>query len=184
MPDWTQSLPTLDAANLRPVFDPLIGQEADAAREFAEDRKHVRISTGRFYSMLNDCKAVSFTSAFATTRPIVSHGHGKKYSLLHVVEAVLRLASPERIERLIIATFGYRRDNLERPGRMLNSGQVDRLDFLYSVFHKSLEKEICGRLTAELTQRKQRCAARLSHAKVLLLKLSGGRCFVCESSSD
>ncbi len=47
MPDWTQSLPTLDAANLRPVFDPLIGHEADAARELAEDRKHVRISDRR-----------------------------------------------------------------------------------------------------------------------------------------
>ncbi len=185
MTDWMQALPMMDPAELRPVFDPLAGLEVDAARELVEDRKHVRRSDKR---ILLDGRRLQNCILHIGTLPQCGQAYhmvtSKKYSLFHVVEAVLHLASPERIEHLVIATLRFSRDNLERLLALLDTGQIGTVDFLFSVFHKSLEKEICGRLTAELPRRKQRCVACLTHAKVLLLKLSDGRCFVCESSAN
>ena len=52
------------------------------------------------------------------------------------------------------------------------------MDFLYSVYFKSSEKEICQRLAHELTTRGHRVVACLQHAKILLIELTDGRTIV------
>jgi len=66
----------------------------------------------------------------------------------------------------------------------MDAGQIGELWFLYSVFHKSLEKEASLRLTTELTSRGGHVLAMLCHAKILLLELSDGRRFTVESSAN
>lgn len=183
--DILANLKSLDLDGIKPVFDELAGHEKDAARQLNGDRRHVR-RTDR--SVLLDGRRLQNCIFHIGILPQPGQAYhlitSKKYSLFHVVEAVLNLASPVTIKYLGVATLGFSRDNLERLMVMLDAGQIGKVDFLYSVFHKSLEKEICGRLTAELTRRGQRVAACLNHAKILLLKLSDGRDFVCESSAN
>ena len=66
----------------------------------------------------------------------------------------------------------------------LDNGTIDKVDFLFSVYFKSNEKEICQRLGHELAQRGHRVVAMLSHAKILLIELTDGRAFVVESSAN
>ena len=51
---------------------------------------------------------------------------------------------------------------------MLDRGQIAKVDFLFSVYFKSNEKEICQRLAIELTARGHRVVAILTHAKIML----------------
>jgi hypothetical protein len=97
---------------------------------------------------------------------------------------VLDLASPATIRYLGIATLGFSRENLERLLEMFDAGQVGRLDFLYSVYFRSNEKEICERLTHELGRRGERVLAMRTHCKILLFETTAGGYFTVESSAN
>ena len=108
----------------------------------------------------------------------------KQYSLWHVVKATLHLAAPATIARLTVATLGFSRQNLEELLQLLDAGHIGKVDFLFSVYFKSNEREICERLAHELTTRGQRVVAMLTHAKVLLIETTDGRSYVVESSAN
>jgi hypothetical protein len=108
----------------------------------------------------------------------------KQYSLWHVIRATLTLAEPSTIAYLGIATLGFSKQNLDELLQLLDAGQIGKVDFLYSVYFKSNERESCERLAHELTSRGQRVLAMLAHAKVLLIELTDGRAFVVESSAN
>jgi hypothetical protein len=97
---------------------------------------------------------------------------------------VLHLAEPAPIRYLGIATLGFSKDNLDRLLAELDAGRIGEVDFLFSVYFKSNERESCERLAHELASRGHRVVACLTHAKILLLQLSDGRCFTCESSAN
>jgi hypothetical protein len=107
-----------------------------------------------------------------------------KYSLWHVVKATLHLAAPATIDRLTVATLGFSKSNLEEMLDLLDRRQIGTVDFLFSVYFKSNERELCQRLAHELTTRGQRVVACLQHAKVVLMELSDGRSFTVESSAN
>ena len=71
----------------------------------------------------------------------------------------------------------------EALAAMLDRGDVARLDFIFSVFFKSLEKDNCERLTIELGRRGARIIALLQHAKILVIEIDG-QSYVIESSSN
>jgi len=107
------------------------------------------------------------------------------YSLYHHIEAVLQIAAPARISYLGIATLGFSKDNLERLIGLLDAGRIGKLDFLFSVYFKSNEREICERLAHELGTRGQRVLSMRTHCKLLLIELGDGRdCYTIESSAN
>ena len=106
------------------------------------------------------------------------------FAMFDLVGAVLELAAPATIARLDIATLGFSKTNLEELTALLDAGTIDRLTFLYSVYFRSNEKEICHRLHDELTGRSQRVLAMRTHAKLMLLELTDGRCLVNETSAN
>jgi hypothetical protein len=108
----------------------------------------------------------------------------KRYSLWHIVLATLKLAAPAMITRLTIATLGFSKTNLEELLQLLDAGRIGKVDFLYSVYFRSNERELCQRLAHELTTRGHRVVACLQHAKVVLMELSDGRGFTVESSAN
>ena len=67
---------------------------------------------------------------------------------------------------------------------MINAGAVAQVDFLYSVYFKSVAKSACDRLQYELTTRGHRVACCRTHAKIILLQLSSGENFAVESSAN
>jgi hypothetical protein len=182
---WQDDLPALDLDGIRPVFDELAGNEVDAARQWPGDRKYVRRTDKQ---VLLDARRLANAIDHIGRLPEPGEAFhlvtAKRYSLWHVVLAVLQLGSPSTIARLTVATLGFSKTNLEELLQLLDAGQIGKVDFLFSVYFKSLEREVCERLIHELTTRGQRVVAMLTHAKVMLLELSDGRGFTVESSAN
>lgn len=178
-------LKTLDLAAIRPVFPELQGLEKDTGRRLIDDRRHVRRTDKR---VMLDARRLQNAVEHIGRLPEPGESFhlvtAKRYSLWHVIEAALHLAAPATIKYLGIATLGFSKDNLDALLRLLDAGKIGRVDFLYSVYFKSNERESCERLAHELTARGHRVVAMLTHAKILLLELSDGRALVVESSAN
>jgi hypothetical protein len=183
--NWTDQLPAFDLDGIKPVFDELAGHEIDARRELSDDYKHVRTPVQRsmkdMRKIANAAKHLDGLPMVGETWHLVCKGN---YSQWDLVPAILQLADPATIAYLGIATLGFSKSNLEELLAMLDGGTVARVDFLYSVYFRSVEKDACALLQHELTARDQRVACCRTHAKLLLLELSDGQCFVNESSAN
>jgi hypothetical protein len=185
MPNFADSLPTFDMTALKPVFDPLAGHEVDAARQWVGDRRMIRRADKR---VLLDARrlqdAVQHIGRLPEPGEAFHMVTAKRYSLWHIVQATLQLAAPASIAYLGIATLGFSKQNLDELIAEIDAGRIGQVDFLYSVYFKSNEKESCQRLTHELSTRGHRVVAILTHAKILLLELTDGRTYVVESSAN
>jgi hypothetical protein len=185
MDDWTSSLPTLDLDSIRPVFDPLAGEHQAAALDLGGDRRHIRRTDKQ---VLVDARRLQNALEHVGRLPEPGEAYhmvtAKRYSLWHIVLATLKLAAPAMITRLTVATLGFSKTNLEELLQLLDAGRIGKVDFLYSVYFKSNERELCQRLAHELTTRGHRVVACLQHAKVVLMELSDGRDFIVESSAN
>jgi hypothetical protein len=183
--DWTDTLPSFDIGQVKPIFDELAAHRQDAARELHGNRRLVRRADSRAMLDLRrtqDCiAAIGRLPEPGESLHMVCNG---AYSLFHHVPAILELVAPATIKYLGVVTLGFSRENLERLIELLDAGRIERHDFLYSVYFKSNEKEICARLTHELGQRGQRVLSMRTHAKLLLLETTNSGNFVVESSAN
>jgi hypothetical protein len=183
MNDPFNNLKSLDLDRLQSVFGSPV--QVDASRQLLEDHKHVRrtdkavLLDGR---RLQNC--LTHIGVLPDEHEAFHLVTAKRYSLWHVVKAMLHLADPVTIGYLGIATLGFSKQNLDELLGELDAGRIGKVDFLYSVYFKSNERESCERLTHELTIRGQRVLAMLTHAKVVLMQLTDGRGFVVESSAN
>jgi hypothetical protein len=185
MPDWTDTLPTMNMAGIKPVFPELVGLEKDAGREWIGDRKHIRRTDRRV--MLDARRlqnAVEHIGRLPEPGESFTLVTAKRYSLWHIIEATLHLAAPATIAYLGIATLGFSKDNLDALLTEIDAGRIGKCDFLFSVYFKSNERESCERLAHELGRRGCRVLSMLTHAKILLMELTDGRAFVVESSAN
>ena len=175
----------MDMGTLRPVFDELAGEHKAAALELDADRKLIRRPTRRRMmdglKVANAIRTLDGLPAAGESWHIVVRGN---FAMFDLIGAVLQLAAPATIARLDIATLGFSKTNVEELTAMLDAGTIGRLSFLYSVYFRSNEKEICHRLHEELTSRGQPVLAMRTHCKLMLLEMSDGRCFVNETSAN
>ncbi len=182
---WTDSLKSLDLDTLRPVFDELPGLEKDVSRQFGPPRRHVS-QTKR--AIMKDARqlvnAIEDISELPQPGTVLHLLTAKRFALFNVIEAVLNMRAPAKIRHLSICTLGFSTANVEALAAMLDAGQVEKLDFIFSVYFRSLEKENCERLTIELGRRGARIIALLQHAKILVIEMTDGKNFVVESSSN
>jgi hypothetical protein len=185
MSNWADTLKSIDMAAVRPVFPELVGEEKDAGREWVGDRRHVRRSDKRVMldarRLQNAVQHIGRLPAEGESYHLVT---AKRYSLWHIVQATLALAAPATIAYLGIATLGFSKQNLDELLAAIDAGRIGKVDFLFSVYFKSNERESCERLAHELTTRGQRVVAMLTHAKVLLLQMTDGASYVAESSAN
>jgi hypothetical protein len=183
--DWTATLPALPLDTLRPVFDELAGHEVDAGRQWVGDRRHVRRTDK---AVLLDARRLQNALEHIGRLPEPGEAFhlvtAKRYSLWDLVKATLHLGAPATIAYLGVATLGFSRANLEELLALLDGGQIGKVDFLFSVYFKSGQREICERLAHELTTRGQRVVACLQHAKVVLMQTTDGGAYVVESSAN
>jgi hypothetical protein len=181
---WDAELPTLDAAALPSLFAPAVA-DVDKARQLSTDRRHVRRS-GK--AVMLDARrlvnALEHIGRLPDPREAFHLITEKRYSMMHVIPATLHLVEPATIRYLAVVTLSFSQANMVDLLALLDSGQIGKLDFLYSVYFRSNNKADCQRLADELTARGQRVYAGLIHAKLLLLELSDGRALVVESSAN
>ena len=182
MADWTDDLPQLDFTAIPSFFPTAVGDEG---RQIAHERKHVRRTDKAI--MLN---ARRLQNAIEHLGRLPLEGEAfhliteKRYSMMHVIPATLHLAAPATIKHLSIVTLSFSQPNMVDLLAMLDAGQIETLDFLYSVYFRSNNRDACQQLAEALTTRGQRVYAGLIHAKILLIELSDERHFVVESSAN
>jgi hypothetical protein len=183
--DWSAGLSTIDANALRPIFDPLAGLEKDAGRQFGSTSRHV---TRTDRAIMKDARkrqnALEDIDELPQPGTVIHLVSAKRFALFNVIEAILTMRSPATIRYLGICTLGFSTANVEALAAMLDNGQVERLDFVFSVYFRSLERENCERLTVELGRRGARIIALLQHAKILVIETTAGDSYVCESSAN
>ncbi len=182
---WDAGLPAMDMTSIRPVFEELAGLEKDAARDFGPTRRHVT-QTAR--SIQRDARhlvnAIADIGDLPEPGTVVHLLTAKRFALFDVIRAVLELRAPATIRYLGIATLGFSTANVEGLAAMLDGGQVARLDFIFSIYFRSLEKANCKRMTAELGRRGARIVAFLQHSKILVIETTDGQNYVVESSAN
>jgi hypothetical protein len=89
-----------------------------------------------------------------------------------------------RCEQMRVATLGYHGRNLRMMLNWLDTGKVQSLTLLSSIFHRSHNGELWETTLKEFRARGQRAAACHSHAKVSALKFtSGERLSLCGSGN-
>lgn len=108
----------------------------------------------------------------------------KAYSMMHIIPTALHLAAPATIRYLAVVTLSFSRSNMVDLLAMLDSGEVQTVDFLYSIYFKSNNRDACEQLADGLRARGQRVYSGLIHAKILLMEMSDGRAFTVESSAN
>ena len=178
---WDAGLPEMPFAGV-PWFYATPQGQVDALRQLEWDRKHVMRSEMRLMldaRRLRNC----LEHIGRLPEPGESFHLITQNSLFDVLRATLTLAAPATIRYLAISTLSFSPANMESLVAMLDRGQVGKLDFLYSLYFKSNEREVCEALAADLTHRGQRVLSMRTHCKLLLMQLADERALTVESSA-
>lgn len=182
---WSDSLPTLGLENIHPLFDELAACPQNARLELDGDRSFRRSPSRRtLVDAQRFANAVHHIGRLPEPGESIHLICAGGYSLWHHIPAILELSAPATIKYLAVATLGFSKENLERLLTMFDAGTIGQVDFLYSVYFKSNEREICERLTHELTTRGQRVLSMRTHAKILLVETTAGDAYTIESSAN
>src|SRR5208282_1124117 len=139
-PDWTDLLPSIDASALRPALDELAGLEKDSARKLPTGRTTTRTVRSMVIDARRRLAAIQDISELPQAGEVVHLLTAKRFALFNVIQAVLSMRGPERIKYLAICTLGFSVANVEDLAGMLDNKQVEKLDFVFSIYFKSLEK--------------------------------------------
>ncbi len=182
--NFLDTLPAMNLDGIKPMFPAAPVADTDKPRQL-EDRKMIR---RRDKAVMLDARRLA--NAIEHIGRLPAEGESfhliteKRYSMMHVIPAVLHLAEPATIRYLAVVTLSFSQPNMLDLLAMLDSGQIGAVDFAYSCYFKSNEKENCQRLTHELTSRGHRVFSGLIHAKILLIELTDGRAYSVESSAN
>jgi hypothetical protein len=184
-PSPFDNLKPLDLDSLQPFYPVDAAANRNAAVALPEERVYRRVASGRQFkrqlAVANAAKTLDALPAEAESVHIIMRG---SFNAWDFVPAVTTLAKPSTVTRLTISTLGFAKGNTEELCTMLDSGAIGAVEFLCSVYFKSVDADVFDHLHAELTRRRQRVAAVRTHAKVLGFELSDGRGIVIESSAN
>lgn len=106
----------------------------------------------------------------------------KKMDLADAIAAVLETLG--RCDTMRIATLGYNVRNLKTMLTWLDTGAVDNLSLVASLFFRSHNGELWERTQEEFRQRKQRAACCDNHAKVVSMQFGTGERLSVEGSAN
>lgn len=101
-----------------------------------------------------------------------------------IIPTVLKLGSPATIEYLAVTTLGFSKRASAIILDTIDSGNARSVDFICTDYFERVDNEICQEFRLELTRRNCRFASAKSHAKIVLFKLTDGRCFTVEGSAN
>ena len=186
MADLLDNLKCLDLDGIRPVFDELAGHEADAGRQWIGDeqvRQAIRQGRHAGRPPVTERRRPYRATAGSGRSPPPDHGQTLFPFFRHTGQ-LCGLQPLRRSPTAVWRRWASRRQTWRTCCSSSTARQIEKVDFLYSVYFKSNEKESCQRLTHELTRRGHRVVAMLTHAKILLSKSTDGRSYVVESSAN
>jgi hypothetical protein len=105
-----------------------------------------------------------------------------RFDLTDVIAALVGKLG--RCERCLVATLGYNQKNLSAMLSWLDTGAIQSLTLLASIFFRSHNGAMWGRTLREFQRRGQRAACCHSHAKVVTLAFADGTRLSIEGSAN
>jgi len=100
-----------------------------------------------------------------------------------IVPACLKLADAP-LESLHVATLGFNKRNASELLRLIDDGSIGSVAFLCSCYFRDQNRGEFAYLADGLEERGHRIAAARSHAKVIAMRFTDGRCCTTESSAN
>jgi hypothetical protein len=184
MIDISSTIHDFPLDGLRPLFDPA-ADRADLVVAQPMTRKYIRRHEAKIAldarKLENAIEHIGELPAAGQSYHMLVH---KAYSMAHIVPAVLKLATPATISHLTVVTLSFSRENIADLLSMLDGGLIGGVDFVFSVYFRSREKENCIKMAEQITKRGGRVYSGLIHSKLLLIKLTDDRHFVAEASAN
>lgn len=110
---------------------------------------------------------------------------GGNYEPIDVIAMTIRLCHPATITRLDISTLGFNPDNIGLLIAGFDQGKIGQINLMCSKYFSRVEEVNYNLLIDEIvTQRGGRVSATQTHAKLILMEMSDGRCFTLEGSGN
>lgn len=165
-------------------FDPVADPEVSMTAGLAECRTVVTTPTRRLF---RDYRANP--EAFRHIDPLPAEGetlHGVtcgRVAAWDLVPALIERTGQD-IADLYIATLSYSKQNAAELLGLLDAGRVARVGLLVSYYFKAQNRGLYDLLVPPLRERGHRVLAMRTHAKLLLLRMVDGTCYVVEGSAN
>jgi hypothetical protein len=163
---------------------PRFGQAADRDRPDAPERPaRTRVAARRCAMLKAAGDVLRFLPDEGEALDAVMTG---VYDLMHLLVALLdKLGTPCVVLR--VATLSLAGRNVAELRRLLDEGEVGRLDVLVSDFFRKHDKELFAALLAQIADApdgRGRVAAARSHCKVVTVALDDGRRYTLTGSAN
>lgn len=141
-----------------------------------------RVTRRRFYDLSQIENAVRFIDRLPEQDETIHAVMGGDFDGWSLIPAIRRL-SGEPITELIVCTLGFNAANNQHLCRMIDSGDVERVTVLCSVYFKAADADTFNAARERLEQRGQRLFSARNHAKVILAETAGAH-YCVESSAN
>jgi hypothetical protein len=136
-------------------------------------------------NLLRVNNAVACLERLPTTGAAIHGVMRGDFAFSDLIPAMLRLLEPAATLRYLAATtLGFSRIASVSLIRLMDAGQIAKVDFVCASYFQSMEPAACQYLRESLTGRGSRFAAARCHAKVYLFEATDGRRYVCEASAN
>ena len=106
-----------------------------------------------------------------------------RYAMWELVPALIERTG-QAIAELTIATLSFSKPNAVDLLALMDTGHVAAVNLLISYYFKSTSRDIYDSLIPELRARGHRVLAMRTHMKVILARLTDGRCFIFRGSPN
>lgn len=101
-----------------------------------------------------------------------------------LIPVTRKLSHPATIKRLDISTLGFNLDNITCIANGMDQGKIGQVTLVCSHYFAKAEKPSYAHLEQEIGGRGGRIAALRTHAKLILMEMTDGRCFTIEGSGN
>lgn len=102
-----------------------------------------------------------------------------------LIPVTRRLSDPALMTNLTICTLGYNADNLATIASGMDQGKVKKVTLICSHYFKKSDRDLYAMAEEEIVKnRGGRVYGLRTHAKLILMEMSDGRCFTIEGSGN
>lgn len=169
----------LDLLDL-PNADDLLDAEAITGTKHRHRTRGTRRTCKQLLHVANAAHAIDRLPDPDEAVHIVMAGN---FNAWDIVPACIKLAGVG-IDSLAVATLGFNKRNADELLGLIDEAQVGSVAFLCSCYFRDANGREFTHLADGLEERGQQIAATRSHAKVMAMRFTDGRCVTTESSAN
>ncbi len=167
-----------------PDFDPEADPEVNVNRQLSGDKTYTRLPVRRlFIDYRENPEAYRHIAHLPAEGEDVEMLISGRYAMWELVPSLI-VKTGQNIDTLTIATLSYSKQNAAELLGLLDDGRIGRCGLLVSYFFKAQNRPLYDSLVPGLRERGCKVLAMRTHAKVFLVKMVDGTCYVIRGSPN